>query len=223
MCLGDLGYRAPVISGGCFDSQRYYRLAMGEHWRTCADLLGSRVYHYRLCYQSPSSGFFDAGNWGLAEATLSATMRLFASGENLDLINTYLIFGDPALRMNNPYDFQVSPSTDEVTVLPGSIVEYSLHLSNSGLVPDSFSVTVNGTPNWPVTYPHTVSQLQPGEDADLVISVHTSLYAPDGATESIQLDILSHGDSGHVIPITLTTNIHLPGDQLVIYLPQIVK
>jgi len=61
--LCDLGYGAPVIPGGCFDSQHDYRLAMGEHWRTCADLMGSRVYRYRLCYQSPSSGFFDAGNW----------------------------------------------------------------------------------------------------------------------------------------------------------------
>jgi hypothetical protein len=64
VCLSDLGYSAPVIPSGRFDNQRCYRLAMGEHWRTCADLLGARVYRNRLCYQSSSSGFFDAGNWG---------------------------------------------------------------------------------------------------------------------------------------------------------------
>ena len=64
VCLGDLGYGAPIIPGGRFDSQRCYRLAMGEYWRTCADLLGSRVHRNRLCYQSSSSGVFDAGIWG---------------------------------------------------------------------------------------------------------------------------------------------------------------
>ena len=64
VCVGDLGYGAPIIPGGRFDSQRCYRLAMGEHWRTCTDLLGSCVYRYRICYQSSSPGVFDVGNWG---------------------------------------------------------------------------------------------------------------------------------------------------------------
>ena len=48
-------------------------------------------------------GFFEAvfqANAGdLGEAALSAKLRLYASGANFDLLHTFTIFGDPALRL----------------------------------------------------------------------------------------------------------------------------
>lgn len=84
VCLGDLGYGAPVIPGGRFDSLCCYRLAMGEHRRACTDLLGSRVYRNRLCYQSSSAGVFDAGDWGafLARGSLIHVELVIGEGRS---------------------------------------------------------------------------------------------------------------------------------------------
>ena len=38
----------------------------------------------------------------LGEATLAAKLNLYKSGSHSDLIHTYMIFGDPALRLPMP-------------------------------------------------------------------------------------------------------------------------
>jgi hypothetical protein len=51
-------------------------------------------------------GFYDAVfNQGIKElgpATLAAKLSLYASGSNYDLLHTFTVFGDPALRMHIP-------------------------------------------------------------------------------------------------------------------------
>ena len=50
-------------------------------------------------------GFFDAvfkrGVRQLGEATLSARLAVFATGSDRDILQTYTIFGDPALRLRS--------------------------------------------------------------------------------------------------------------------------
>ena len=56
-----------------------------------------------LGHESLLIGFYDAlfksGVRELGGATLAAKLRLFQAGYSYDLINTYTIFGDPALRI----------------------------------------------------------------------------------------------------------------------------
>ncbi len=51
-------------------------------------------------------GFFDAlfkkGIWELGPAIMEARRRLYESGTNYDLLYTYTLFGDPALRISKP-------------------------------------------------------------------------------------------------------------------------
>lgn len=44
-------------------------------------------------------GLFRNGNWLLGPAVLNARLKLYATGGYIDLLHTYTIFGDPALRV----------------------------------------------------------------------------------------------------------------------------
>ncbi len=52
----------------------------------------------------------DQGETKLGMATLAGKMELFATGFHLDILDTYILFGDPALKMN----FTVVPYTGQL-------------------------------------------------------------------------------------------------------------
>ncbi|MFV9506627.1 MAG: C25 family cysteine peptidase [Oscillochloridaceae bacterium umkhey_bin13] len=61
-----------------------------------------------------ASGLFQAlfagGRQRLGPATIAAKLGLFATGRNLDLVDTYTIFGDPALLLAIPDELQPPPT-----------------------------------------------------------------------------------------------------------------
>lgn len=72
----------------------------------------------------------------LGPATTYAKYFLYANsgGEHLDLLDTYLLFGDPALRLNVlPADLGLTKSVEPVgAVYPGDTIRYTLTYSNAG-------------------------------------------------------------------------------------------
>ncbi len=54
-------------------------------------------------------GFYDSlfvnGNWSLGAASMTAKLRLFTTGTNYDLLHTFTLFGDPALKISNQRRF----------------------------------------------------------------------------------------------------------------------
>jgi uncharacterized repeat protein (TIGR01451 family) len=72
----------------------------------------------------------------LGPATTYAKYFLFANsgGEHLDLLDTYLLFGDPALRLNVlPADLSITKSVEPLgAVYPGDVIRYTLTYSNAG-------------------------------------------------------------------------------------------
>ena len=85
-----------------------------------------------------NTGFFEAalqdGLRSLGQATTAGKLKLWATGVYLDLLDTYLLFGDPATRMNTlGADLAVTKSVSPAgTVLPGSVIEYTLAFANNG-------------------------------------------------------------------------------------------
>ena len=47
---------------------------------------------------------------GLGEATTAGKLKLWATGRNLDLLDTYLLFGDPAMPLRLPPALSPTPS-----------------------------------------------------------------------------------------------------------------
>ncbi|HNS52373.1 MAG TPA: C25 family cysteine peptidase [Anaerolineae bacterium] len=85
-------------------------------------------------------GFFEAvflgGIRDLGEATTAGKLKLWATGSSLDLLDTYLLFGDPALHINAPVsgaDLGVTKSVEPAgPVLPGDALVYTLTFTNDG-------------------------------------------------------------------------------------------
>ncbi len=85
-----------------------------------------------------NDGFFHAVFFDdvrqLGPATMAGKLRLFESGSAPDLLDTYLLFGDPALEMpllqtNLSLSQAAQPATP---ILPGDTVTFTLALANAG-------------------------------------------------------------------------------------------
>jgi hypothetical protein len=50
------------------------------------------------------AALFESGAWELGQAALSARLRLYSTGADADLLNTYTILGDPALRIATSFN-----------------------------------------------------------------------------------------------------------------------
>jgi uncharacterized repeat protein (TIGR01451 family) len=82
-------------------------------------------------------GFFDAlffdGVREIGLATYQGKLRLYASGSNLDQIDTYHLFGEPALHVNAlNADLRAAKSSDALQAVPGDLLTYTLTFSNAG-------------------------------------------------------------------------------------------
>jgi len=93
-------------------------------------------------------------------------VALYATGQNLDLVHTYTIFGDPAMRLLTT----LAPVRAEQSGQVGETLEYTLQLSNVSEVVDTFTVTLANHDS-AVIIPQTQFLLQPGETADILIEV----------------------------------------------------
>lgn len=153
-------------------------------------------------------GFLDslfvAGNWELGAAAQSAKMRLYQSGSNFDLLNTFTIFGDPALQMRSPHNVAETPSNSELATLPGGSVVFSLQVNNTGLVEDTYDVVL-GTSAWQVSAPAQIGPLSPGESTTLQVMVMIPSGTPIGSSDSVDVALISQGNRARRSSSTLTT------------------
>ena len=89
-------------------------------------------------HDSLNKGFFQAvlhAIFELGPATYAAKLRLYNTGANLDQIDTYHVFGDPALRINHVSyaDVRMEKTVEAVPpVLPGDAITYTLTFTNAG-------------------------------------------------------------------------------------------
>ena len=113
------GGKLPVmLSMTCYDGYYHYPYpiangmeALGEVM-TRADGIGAVAswsptgVGVATGHDSLDQGFFQSvfldGQRGLGEATLAGKLKLWTTGRNLDLLDTYLLFGDPATKLHLP-------------------------------------------------------------------------------------------------------------------------
>lgn len=156
---------------------------------------------------------FDDGLWRLGPVSLSAKLSLYASGLNYDLLETFMVVGDPALHMLSPYGLTVTPTASAASALAGSTVDYSLGISNTGQVSDTIEITITGNV-WTTTFPTAIGPLLPGEDQTVTISVQIPSGVPGGSVDSAQLLVISNGDISHRSTVNLETTADVFGLQL---------
>ncbi|MCI0521417.1 MAG: C25 family cysteine peptidase [Chloroflexi bacterium] len=162
-------------------------------------------------------GFFDAlfvdGQWQLAQAVQSAQLRLYASGSDYDLLHTFVLFGDPLLRLREPY---LQPALDPVNQAdigaPGRTVTYTLQITNTSSMTDSFNLSAPG--GWLATPPDQVGPLGPGDAASFDVTVLVNSQAADGQVDVTQVIATSAGDASESTLVWLTTTARHYGVQV---------
>lgn len=161
-------------------------------------------------------GFYDAvfrqGVWSLGLAADIAKLNLFATGVNYDLIHTFTIFGDAALRLPSPYSFGLSPSAQADTGPPGKTVGYHFQLVNTGVLTDTFAFEISGN-LWQTSLPATIT-LSAGEAVTIPVSVEIPLDAFDGQSDTVAVLATSLGDRSQQMQANITTTAYLYGVRL---------
>lgn len=117
--------------------------------------------------------------------------------------------------------FGVDMSGDMVgSGTPGAQVAYTIHLTNTGNVTDTFALSSSGH-NWDVAHPATVT-LGAGAHGSFVVTVTVPISATAGDDDSVMVTAVSQGDGVSSGTVTLTTTaVAESGYQ--VYLPFIQK
>jgi len=161
-------------------------------------------------------GFYDAlfnqGLWSLGQAAEAARLYLYATGGNLDLVQTFTIFGDPALKMKSPYSLEASASDPDQSGPPGATIQYELQLTNTGSVTDTIELVVAGNV-WPVTLPASLT-LSAGGSETIQVAFQIPGDAADGDYDTAVVLATSAGDRSQWVETVLTTTAYLYGSQL---------
>jgi hypothetical protein len=131
---------------------------------------------------------FNDGAQRLGTAALAAKAELYATGYDLDLVSTFTVIGDPALVLPT-YRLQVSPASAVQSGLPGTVVSYTLEVTNTGTLTHTGLVKITGN-TWPVTVsPNLVVPL--GQSQPVVVSTTIPLNSPLGAVDAMTVTFSS--------------------------------
>lgn len=158
-------------------------------------------------HDSLERGFFTAvfadGVQELGKAALAAKVALYGTQANYDLLDTFEVLGDPALRLLT-YAIDVSPAGDARTGTPATSITYTLHVMNEAFLTDTvmFSATGNA---WPVSAPAGALVIPAGQSADAIISVTIPITAALNSTDRVTITIASHGDETRATAVLTTT------------------
>jgi Peptidase family C25/Propeptide_C25 len=155
-------------------------------------------------YQS----IFHDGNWNFGLATYAAKFNLYQSSNNFDLLQTFTIFGDPAIRIPNPYGLSLSPLEASQSGVVDTDITYSLQLTNTGVITDEFELIIEGN-QWETTIPYTRTSLTANQSIEITTTVHIPPDVPGGAIDDTILHVISTGnrDKQAAAHISTTANV----------------
>jgi hypothetical protein len=122
-----------------------------------------------------------------------------------------------AYRILPFYEVTLSPLEEWKSKLPGSTITYTLQVTNTGQVSDSFNVYVSSN-EWLTTAPETVGPLAVAESALVEVMVMIPSNAAVGKMDTATITIASGGDNSQ----TRTTKLNTVSGHLLLFFP-IVK
>ena len=103
-----------------------------------------------------------------------------------------------------PYALAASPAAEAAAGWPGSIVTYTVNLSQVGYLTDTYTVTVTGNA-WPASFGPSAGPLAQGDTAPLTVAVAVPQSAPGGAQDQANVTITSVGNPTRQALVRLRT------------------
>ena len=98
----------------------------------------------------------------------------------------------------------LDPSISAKSGIPGTALTYTLQVTNTGSVSDTFDVTVSGN-TWPTTAPVTIGPLVAGASANADVIVNIPADLAGDSTDTAIISFSSQGDYTESATATLTT------------------
>lgn len=163
------------------------------------------------------NALFNQGVWRLGQLADAARLSLYTTGSSLDLVQTFTVFGDPALGLKSPYKVETSPNETESSGPPGAIINYDLQVTNSGTVTDTVTFTTEGN-LWQAVLPGNVT-LSAGATQTVQVGVQIPSNAGDEDQDALKVKAISTDDRSQWSETVLTTTAYLYGSQLALDTP----
>lgn len=174
----------------------------------------------------PSTVTLDAGAG--AEVVVTVAVPADAAGGAADVVAvTATSAGDPSVSATAVltttavpvYGLVLAPMTAAQSAAPGSVVTYTLTLTNTGNVSDTYAITLNGN-SWATSGPENV-MLAAGQATAVAISVTIPETALHEESDSATVTVTSAGDGQVTGNSTLTTTAVTTAVEYLLYLPVI--
>jgi uncharacterized repeat protein (TIGR01451 family) len=112
----------------------------------------------------------------------------------------------------NNYALELSPSAADGSTLPGIPVTYTLQLTNTGNMTDTFDITAGGL--WTTTIPSVLGPLSSNSSELFDVIVEAPLSAIPGETDLTMITATSQGDTQMSGTALLTTTVHMLGPEI---------
>jgi hypothetical protein len=178
---------------------------------------------------SPDSGTTPGGVTDQVEVTLDST----GVAPGTYMANLCILSNDPATPVvvvpvtmtvvEVEYGVELAPATAAQSGEPGDMVAYTLTITNTGNVSDTFTLMASGN-DWDVDLPDDV-ELGAGESTTFAVTVTIPANAEDGDMDTVTVTATSTGDPDQSASSELTTTAEeeTEPEGTVLYLPIVIR
>ncbi|MGC9084415.1 MAG: DUF7507 domain-containing protein, partial [Anaerolineae bacterium] len=103
------------------------------------------------------------------------------------------------------YGLSLTPASASQSGRPGEVVTYTLTVTNTGNITDTFDVALSGNA-WPTGAPTTVGPIAAGASATFQVTVTIPTGVTGANTDTATVTVTSQGDNTKQAQATLTTS-----------------
>jgi len=153
--------------------------------------------------------FLQAGETRLGPLARAAKLRLYLSGKThqYDLLHTFGVLGDPALRLAQVYDVGIDPLSMTGSGYARDQISYTLKAINPGTAPETYTVSISKDVDngWAVFYPATVGSVFGGGSLDFQVRVKPDPVPQQGIYERVTVRLASQANPFKQAEAQITT------------------
>ena len=178
---------------------------ISRYWKATQEGIGDFIYDATLYYLPGDVQGSEAAAWGLKYDAGRWTVGWPANPSSHTFSFTGLTSFSDFTSGSLFYAMQLAPGEAAQSGDPGTVLTYTLSLTNSGIVSDSYLVSLAGNV-WPTGAPATIGPLEAGEAAAFTVTMGIPAGASGGDTDIVSITAASQTVPGLASTSTLVSS-----------------